>query len=481
MKRFSFATVSLLLVAFSCSKIEPGGVVSPLETSSVIEASTLPVSENSDPYFVDMDDVDKYVDFRILESLSKGKALELKSVEPIRSESGEISMYVVKYNDGWDVISSDKRSPMVLASAESGEFECSEAGPHRFYFDMVAEDLRNFTAYEDKQLILTKSLSEESNENVEYWDAITASEDFIQPYLFPPDTTGIIPYGHWELIDVDSEREVYDEIDHLIPFEWGQKAPYNKYCPLSTLYPGEHVPAGCVAVAGAQVLAYLQNLFEMDIEMPSTVTGVGYLGNNHVQYADFTTTIWQDINNQNSIIAEDAIAKIISYIGFLVDMDYGEDGSGSSNMILRDSVLYANGIGSNYISNSNQTYYSEIIKENLLNNLPILVGAFQSMNGLVGHSFIIDGYKGYRNKYTYTYEWVYGPSSVPLPSKPPKVEINYSSPVIEQVRMNWGYADEFDNNDNLYTLTGDWSIQVNGVNTSYNYRRELIYGFSKMQ
>ncbi len=207
MKRLAFATVSLIMVAFSCSKVDPGIVVSPLETSSVIEVSTLPVSENSDPYFVDMDDVDKYVDFRILESLSKGKTLELKSVEPIRSESGEISMYVVRYNDGWDVISSDKRSPMVLASAESGEFEYSEAGPHRFYFDMVAEDLRNFTAYEDKQLILTKSLSEESNENVEFWDAITASEDFIQPYLFPPDTTGIIPYGHWELIDVDSERE----------------------------------------------------------------------------------------------------------------------------------------------------------------------------------------------------------------------------------------------------------------------------------
>lgn len=206
MKRLAYATVSLILVAFSCSKVESGIVASLFEASSVIEVSTLPVSEKSNPYFVDMDDVDKYVGFRILESLNNGKSLELKSVEPICSESGEISMYVIRYSDGWEVISSDKRSPIVLASAESGEFEYSEAGPHRFYFDMIAEDLKNFTAYEDKQLILTKSLSEESNDNVEYWNAITASEDFIEPNLLPGDTLVLIPQGHWVLVGVESDR-----------------------------------------------------------------------------------------------------------------------------------------------------------------------------------------------------------------------------------------------------------------------------------
>ena len=125
MKRFAFATVSLIMVASSCSKVEVRTGFSPLETSYVIEVTSLPVSENENPYFVDVADVDKYVDFRILESLSKGKVIELKSVEPIHSESGEISMYVIRYNEGWEVISSDKRTPLVLASAESGEFEYS--------------------------------------------------------------------------------------------------------------------------------------------------------------------------------------------------------------------------------------------------------------------------------------------------------------------------------------------------------------------
>lgn len=474
MKRFSFATVSLLLVAFSCSKIEPGGVVSPLETSSVIEASTLPVSENSDSYFVDMDDVDKYVDFRILESLSKGKALELKSVEPIRSESGEISMYVVRYNDGWDVISSDKRSPMVLASAESGEFEYSEAGPHRFYFDMVAEDLRNFTAYEDKQLILTKSLSEESNENVEFWDAITASEDFIQPYLFPPDTTGIIPYGHWELVGVESEEEYYDEVGHLIPFEWGQDSPFNVYCPWSIQYSG-YVPAGCVAVAGAQTLAYLQDFFDLAINMPSTVTCVGYYDDYSVQYSDFNTSIWQNILHQDYPVAADAAAKIISYVGFLVDMDYDDEGSGAYTEDLVDNLFKPRGIDCNY-----DDYDASVVKSNLLNNLPVIVSASTKRLG-DGHCFIIDGYRTYRTKYTYTYEWVYGPSSVPLPSQPPKVEIEYSSPYVDDIKINWGYANLYSNNNHWYSPTEDWMITIEEETYTYKYRKEMLYGFSKMQ
>lgn len=473
MKRFAFATVSLIMAASSCSKVEVGTGFSPLETSYVIEVTSLPVSENGNPYFVDMADVDKYVDFRILESLSKGKVIELKSVEPIRSESGEISMYVIRYNEGWEVISSDKRTPLVLASAESGEFEYSETGSHRFYFDMVAEDLKNFALYEDKQLISTKSLSEEGNENVEYWDAITASEDFIQPYLVtPPDSLELIPLGHWELIGVESDREVYDEVDHLIPFNWGQNSPFNEYCPWSLQGSG-HVPAGCVAVAGAQMLAYFQKLFDMEINVPM----IEYSYDNVAQVSDNIANIWQDIHNQDT----DAAAKLISYVGYSVNMNYSDNGSGASNLTLRDNVFTANGINSNYINHPNGAGYSDIIKHNLLNDMPVLVAAAQTQNGISdGHSFIIDGYKGYRNKYIYTYEWIYGPSTVPLPSKPPKVEIEYSSPVIQQIRMNWGYANEY-LNDNLYTLTGDWTIVVNGENRAYNYRRELIYGFSNMQ
>lgn len=473
MKRFSFATVSLLLVALSCSKIEQGTVVSPLETSSVIEVSTLPVSEKSDPYFVDMADVDKYVDFRILESLSKSKTLELKSVEPIRSESGEISMYVVKYNDGWDVISSDKRSPMVLASAESGEFEYSEAGPHRFYFGMVADDIRNFVAYEDKQLTLTKSLSEESNENVEFWDAITASENFIQPYLVPPpDSLEIIPLGHWELIDVESERETLEIIDHLIPFEWGQESPYNQFSPYTTnaIFP-VRAPAGCVAVAGAQVLSYLQNLFDMEIEVPSIVQVNGNTSSHTIQFSGWTTSLWDEIMLNNTTSS----AKLIAYVGDLVEMQYYDNVSLALTSNLKPNVFEHLGISCSY-----GAYYYEIVKLNLLNHLPIIVSADPEPD-VSGHTFIIDGFNSFRTKYTYTYEWVYdGPFNKPLPTYPEKIEVQYSTPYVENIKINWGYENEYYNNDSWYTLTGSWDYVADDETISYNYDRKMIYGFSKI-
>ena len=473
MKRLAFATVSLIMVAFSCSKVEPWIAVSPLETSSVIEASTLPAPENENPYFVDMADVDKYVDFRILESLSKGKTLELKSVEPICSDSGEISMYVIRYDEGWDVISSDKRSPMVLASSESGEFEYSEVGPHRFYFDMVSEDLQNFIAYEDKQLILTKSLSEESNENVEYWDAITASEDFIEPYLLPRDTLEIIPSGHWELVGVESERETYDDVDHLIPFEWGQNDPYNAYSPYSTnpIFP-IRVLAGCVAVAGAQMLTYLQDLFDMEIEVPSTVYATGNTYSYNVQFNDYGTSLWDDIYTNTT-----SAAKLISYVGDLVGVQFYNNATVADPLDLKPRVFEYLGINCNV-----GDFDMEVIEENLLSQLPVIISASHDPDKS-GHTFIIDGFKSYHNKYTYTYEWVYGPSSVPLPSKPPKEEIEYSSPAIEQIKMNWGErSDSHGYNNGWYVPTGGWTYFIDEDETkTYDYNKEIIYGFSKSE
>lgn len=62
MKGFTYATILLITLAFSCSKIESGIVAFPLETSLVNEVSALPISEKDNSYFVEMNDINKYVD-----------------------------------------------------------------------------------------------------------------------------------------------------------------------------------------------------------------------------------------------------------------------------------------------------------------------------------------------------------------------------------------------------------------------------------
>jgi hypothetical protein len=57
----------------------------------------------------------------------------------------------------------------------------------------------------------------------------------------------------------DAGSTLTEQIGPLLQVEWGQGYPYNKFCPDSgcTNYYG-HVPAGCVAVATAQIMSYHQ-------------------------------------------------------------------------------------------------------------------------------------------------------------------------------------------------------------------------------
>ena len=440
------------------------------------EVKPLQISEEKDPYFVDMRDVDKYVDFKVLEARGKGKSLTLKDVEPIYSATGEIFMYVVQYNDGWDVISADKRTPLLMATSESGEFKSSENETQQFYFDMVADDVRMYALHEDKNLIQTKSISTEADENAEFWDAITVSDEYITEYLlengFPRDSLPLLQEGHWELLDVESEREAYETVDHLIPFQWGQNLPYNTYSPnRKVVSNGEYkAPAGCVAVAGAQTLAYLQDLYDLEIPIPSIIYVTGDT-DSHTSIPDaFTTSLWPSID-----IPLDA-SLLIAYIGILVDTDYGESVSLASTSKLEEIFAEEFGINCSY-----ETYDSDAVKSNLLNAIPTIVAAKSVNNSsAVGHSFIIDGYRSYRNKYTYTYEWVYdGPSSEPIEMKPNKIEISYSSPIVENIKINWGSTNPTgEPEDGWYTPTGDWPVNLGYGSENYKYYREMLYGFS---
>ncbi len=127
------------------------------------------VSENvSDEYKVSLKDVDCYVCFKALEAKNKGHELSVRDISPIFSEKGDTLLYIINYNEGWDVISADKRSPMVLATSESGSFTREPGDPHDFYFAQLEDDLSLFRKASDIRLIETRSMDESEQENVEF-------------------------------------------------------------------------------------------------------------------------------------------------------------------------------------------------------------------------------------------------------------------------------------------------------------------------
>lgn len=156
------------------------------------------------------------------------------------------------------------------------------------------------------------------------WEAISASNDFVELYKIDPstplDSTLIDPPGHWELTSVTSTQVLDQQVDHLIPVSWGQSSPYNMFCPNRTDNNAIKTPAGCVALSGAQTLAYLQDLMDLNISVPSTVVSSGNVDAFEIQFSDFGTTLWNNIYTNDT-----SAASLIAYIGYLVNIEYGNN------------------------------------------------------------------------------------------------------------------------------------------------------------
>ncbi len=183
-------------------------------------------------------------------------------------------------------------------------------------------------------------------------------------------------------------------VSPLIKSKWGQSTSncnndcnaYNYLVSESSsncgCSPSRKCPAGCVAVAMAQVINYWRNpLMRFD--------GEQYNWNN----------IPDELRNSSSNYSNEktAIAKLMRYCGIKVGMSYCSGGSCSSGA----TTSNARGIFVNYLGfNSSASYkskssYSEndwknLIKNDLNNGWPIMYRGYDPNAG--GHSFVCDGY-----------------------------------------------------------------------------------------
>lgn len=470
MKRLAlFAIVTLFIL--SCNS----DVMTVVDLTAIENDVEIIEKDTADKYHVTPYDVDDYVNFRKLEAKGKGKILEVTDIKTIYTKSGNPSMYIICYSEGWDIISADKRTPVIVATSEIGKFNFSREHPILEYIEGEAENIELISRNCDQQMILTKNDSEESNKNTDFWEHITADSDIINSYEpnikdLPP----LIPEGHWELTGVISKPTVYDSICHLTPIQWHQGYPYNKYCPC------DHISftwtkAGCVAVVGAQMLYYLHQKLSINPSVPTSVPTPGFIGSEYPNgFTNFRSDHWDNMT-------EDQVAVLISYIGNLVGMNYSVDESLAYIEDLTDKVFKVFGISSSFVP-----YDPNIVKTSLIDGFPVIVSAG---NNSSSHALIIDGYKRFRTEYTYTYEWVYDfPTEEMIEIKKPKCEVEYSSPYIDQVQMNWGWGDnyptnELSNNNVWYNPTDSWVVNhiENEIpfTEEYNIKSDIIYNFSK--
>ena len=176
-------------------------------------------------------------------------------------------------------------------------------------------------------------------------------------------------------------------------------------------------------------------------------------------------------------MTNEQIAVMISYIGYSVSMNYSYSLSSADTENLIKDVFTPLGISSTW-----HTFDANIVKTSLSSEMPVIVSARADLGG---HAFIIDGYKRFRTEYTYMYEWVYdSPTEEMIEIKKPIYELEYSSPYIDQVQMNWGWnanLDNSSNNDIWYNPTDNWIVNLNNSSLEFNNKRGIIYNFSKSE
>lgn len=169
------------------------------------------------------------------------------------------------------------------------------------------------------------------------------------------------------------------EVAPMITTSWGQGSPYNRLCPTF----GGQCLTGCVATAMAQVINY----WKWPIDETNSVSAYSTSTNKiYMPELQPTTFDWDDMTNNN-------IAKLMLYCGQSVEMDYGVEASGASDIDIPDAMYTVFGYASSTHRVLRSSYGDEawesLIYDEIQSGRPVL---YSGVSGSNGHMFVCCGY-----------------------------------------------------------------------------------------
>lgn len=387
------------------------------------------------------------------------RANSIICVKPYIYENDTV-MFVVNYNDGWELYSNDTTVPMMLAHSASGTFDRDnreEDDPLYAFIDDIARNL-----HERQEMGIRNSTINGD------WSAIIPNDTLPGTSFSDPHSDLYIwgaqqGSGYWDLLSADTlSTELIDNVPHLISTHWHQSNPYNKYTPIVNGIIKSL--AGCVPVAIAQYLNYLAVNKNKTFVMPSSVTQPNQGG--EYLFSGQSTTIWQSIASLPERITNDSIAIIIAYIGQRIHTQYMIEGSSSNYYYYRN---YLQTIG---LPCTRDSLDIPFVKEELLNNNPILCTASNTTG--TGHMFLIDALRTKKHVIRYSYGWhQIGENGQSLNNLDESGNIIYQGGCIitkeqlsSDVQMNWGWANP-QNDATWFVLASD--VYWNTTSATYYY------------
>ncbi|MCT4603485.1 MAG: C10 family peptidase [Marinifilum sp.] len=234
---------------------------------------TINMDDEMDAINPDKNEINKGINYNVslksakylIQSTEKDKTI--KNIEPLVTGKDTL-MFIFNFDNGWQVVSGDKRTEPILASDKDGKLsieKLSNPGVATWLSDKA-----------DKILYLKKNNPKiDYNENIELWVLIDKAAHFTKENLEKYNTkySAIssektkqvkkrpLPDGSYRwikrLVSVTSTPwNVSSQKGPLLKTKWGQGNPWNTDVPYALINDNKWIkcPTGCTAVAMAQFI-----------------------------------------------------------------------------------------------------------------------------------------------------------------------------------------------------------------------------------
>lgn len=223
---------------------------------------------------------------------------QLNYIEPL-AYNGDTLLYIVNYkeNKGWKIVSGDRRTTSILASAADGVFKLKEINPGVGNWLIELADNISVLKQAGKQdttmgdFTLWKNIDKLQESQVKSDSKSTLDKTLNQD----EDDSN----GYWELYNITSTSLPTTQVGPLLQTKWGQNNPWNTCVPTGKNTTDRCV-IGCVAVAGAQTLHYLHYNIGVPVNAYTVGSCDGYSDSkdDHVygfRFSDATSTAWDNM------------------------------------------------------------------------------------------------------------------------------------------------------------------------------------------
>ncbi|MBR5106209.1 MAG: C10 family peptidase [Alistipes sp.] len=277
------------------------------------------------------------------------------------SEDDKPLAYVVNYenNEGFAILAADTKLPPVISIGDEGNFDTEGFANFVQNNGATRSDSDLNPAQEVQYAIISNSL-ELPSVNIGSGTLVSGVDTTIMLKCMP-----------------------------LVTTKWGQEAPYDYYSPMKPNNSGKGY-AGCVPVAGAQVLASLcyHHNWRPTTQLSNTYT-VDWYTINRIIFANIIGFSSND-TSANAL----AVASLIRAVGEDVDADYKNNGTGAPTKNLEktfDRLGMANTVYGNESTRPSVTI-NDVFTTLFTRNYPVIVRAEDSYASSGGHAFIFDGW-----------------------------------------------------------------------------------------